>query len=147
LNAAGRLGCARLVIELLTTTNAERAKELAAYLDGQNKERQSLERKITAHARELLEDPALGGLPAIVLAHEDWHAGVIGIVAGRLSDSYGKPTLMIASSGDPAPGSGRSIRGFALHEALAACSDVLHSHGGHAAAAGFRVSVSRIPEL
>src|SRR5207244_3076343 len=109
LNAAGRLGCARLVIELLTTANPPQARDLAAYLDGQNKERQGLERRISTHARQMLEEPALANLPAIVLAHEDWHPGVIGIVAGRLAEQYGKPTLMIASRSDPAPGSGRSI--------------------------------------
>jgi single-stranded-DNA-specific exonuclease len=147
LNAAGRLGCARLVVELLTTTNAQKARELALYLDGQNRERQSIERKITSHAKELLEDPALARLPAIVLANDDWHPGVIGIVAGRLAEAYGKPALVVSSRCDPAPGSGRSIPGFALHEALAACDDLLHSHGGHAAAAGFRVALNRLDEL
>jgi single-stranded-DNA-specific exonuclease len=139
LNAAGRLGCARLVVELLTTTNVTRARDLAAYLDGQNKDRQALERKIGAQARELLDKPGYADLPAIVLANDAWHPGVIGIVAGRLADQFGKPTLLIASKNNPAPGSGRSIPGFALHEALQACTDCLVSHGGHAAAAGFRV--------
>ena len=144
LNAAGRLGCARLVVELLTTTNGPKARDLATYLDGQNRERQTLERKIASHAREMLEDPALAALPAIVLAHADWHQGVIGIVAGRLAEQFGKPALLIASSSDPASGSGRSIPGFALHEALNACTDELISHGGHAAAAGFRIARDRI---
>jgi single-stranded-DNA-specific exonuclease len=147
LNAAGRLGCARLVVELLTTTNPVKARELAVYLDGQNRERQSLERKITAHAKELLADPAFDALPAIVLANAEWHPGVIGIVAGRLAEAFGKPTLIISSRSDPAPGSGRSIAGFALHEALAECDDVLCSHGGHSAAAGFRVALNKLDEL
>ncbi len=147
LNSAGRLGCARLVVELLTTTNLQKARDLAAYLDGQNKERQSLERKIAAQARGKLEDQALANLPAIVLSDPEWHPGVIGIVAGRLADQFGKPVLMIAAASDPAAGSGRSIAGFALHEALNACSSELHQHGGHAAAAGFRVSVDRIDQL
>jgi single-stranded-DNA-specific exonuclease len=147
LNAAGRLGCARLVVELLTTTNPMKARELALYLDGQNRERQSLERKITAHAKELLADPALAELPAIVLANAEWHPGVIGIVAGRLAEAFGKPTLIVSSRCDPAPGSGRSIPGFALHEALAACDEVLCSHGGHSAAAGFRVALNQLDEL
>lgn len=144
LNAAGRLGCARLVVELLTTTNVTKARDLAAYLDGQNRDRQSLERKIGAQAREMLEKPGLADSPAIVLASGDWHPGVIGIVAGRLAEQFGKPTLLIASRSDPAPGSGRSIPGFALHEALQACTDCLVSHGGHSAAAGFRVALNEI---
>jgi single-stranded-DNA-specific exonuclease len=147
LNSAGRLGCARLVVELLTTTDTRKARELAAYLDGQNKERQSLERRISTQARAKLEDPGLAKLPAIVLCDPEWHPGIIGIVAGRLADQFGKPTLIIAATGDPAAGSGRSIAGFALHEALAACSSVLHQHGGHAAAAGFRVSVAQVDRL
>src|SRR6185437_16090072 len=84
-----------------------------------------------------------------VLAHESWHGGIIGIVAGRLVDQYGRPTVMIAlpaadSEGDGkhvrvGVGSGRSIPGFALHEALRACDDLLLGHGGHAAAAGLRI--------
>jgi single-stranded-DNA-specific exonuclease len=144
LNAAGRLGCARLVVELLTTTNAEKARELAAYLDGQNKERQSLERRFTREARELLEAGDWQTMPAIVLHHAEWHAGVIGIVAGRLAEQFGRPALVIASRDDPASGSGRSIPGFALHEALQACAGELISHGGHAAAAGFKISLHRI---
>src|SRR5262245_38717271 len=144
LNAAGRLGCARLVVELLTTTNVSKARDLATYLDGQNRERQALERRMVAQAREMLEKPAYANLPAIVLANEQWHAGVIGIVAGRLAEQFGKPTLLIASCGDPAPGSGRSIPGFSLHEALQVCTNDLISHGGHAAAAGFRVALDRV---
>ncbi|MFL5339137.1 MAG: single-stranded-DNA-specific exonuclease RecJ [Gemmataceae bacterium] len=144
LNAAGRLGCARLVVELLTTRNEQRARDLAAYLDGQNKERQSLERKITQQAKDFLADQDLAQMPALVLANEEWHAGVIGIVAGRLAEAFGRPTLLVASQSDPAPGSGRSIPGFALHEALLACAADLHSHGGHAAAAGFRISLDRL---
>ncbi len=147
LNAAGRLGCARLVVELLTTTNVAKARDLALYLDGQNRERQALERRIAAQAREMLEKPAFANLPAIVLASDEWHAGVIGIVAGRLAEQFGKPTLLIASRGDPAPGSGRSIPGFSLHEALHACANDLISHGGHAAAAGFRVALDRVDQF
>jgi len=144
LNAAGRLGCARLVVELLTTTNAEKARDLAAYLDGQNKERQSLERRFTREARELFEAGDWQRQPAIVLHHAEWHAGVIGIVAGRLAEQFGRPALVICSRDNPASGSGRSIPGFALHQALQACAGDLISHGGHAAAAGFKISLDRI---
>src|SRR5262249_10250956 len=81
---------------------------------------------------------------ALVLADPTWHSGVIGIVAGRLVEQYARPVLMIASGGEAAPGSGRSVPGFALHEALKACGEELISHGGHAAAAGFRIRPERI---
>jgi single-stranded-DNA-specific exonuclease len=147
LNAAGRLGCARLVVELLTTTQEAKARQLAEYLDGQNKERQLLERRITREARELLAGVDWKKQPAIVLADGEWHPGVIGIVAGRLAERYGRPALIIASGSDPASGSGRSIPGFPLHQALRACASELISHGGHAAAAGFKVSRDRIDAL
>jgi single-stranded-DNA-specific exonuclease len=150
LNAAGRLGCARLVVELLTTASAEKAADLARYLEEQNQKRQTMERAILRQARELV---AAGpdGAPALVLAHPEWHAGVIGIVAGRLAEAYGRPVLLIALRRDGAEdapligqGSGRSVPGFPLHEALRACQEHLLTHGGHAAAAGFRVQPDRI---
>jgi single-stranded-DNA-specific exonuclease len=158
LNAAGRLGCARLVVELLTTTSPQRAMDLARYLDSQNQDRQKLERRIAGEAREQVTAGGLAEMPALVLTSPDWHAGVIGIVAGRLAELYGRPVLLIAQrrerpediGGDPADGlligqgSGRSIPGFPLHEALEACGEHLLSHGGHHAAAGFKILPERI---
>ncbi|HTU19667.1 MAG TPA: single-stranded-DNA-specific exonuclease RecJ [Gemmataceae bacterium] len=147
LNAAGRLGCARLVVDLLTTPREEQAMQLARYLEEQNTQRQTLERRMVSEARKLIEEQARGDDPALVLVQAGWHAGIIGIVAGRLVDLYGRPTLLIAlpaadSDGRHLPvgvGSGRSVPGFALHEALRACDDLLLGHGGHAAAAGLRI--------
>jgi len=155
LNAAGRLGCARLVVELLTTASEQRAVELARYLEDQNQKRQQLERQIFGQAQQLAEKELAekdGGeaAPALVLAHPDWHAGIIGIVAGRLAELYARPVLLIALRQDragPCPlgqGSGRSVPGFPLHEALRACADHLHSHGGHKAAAGFRIQPDQV---
>ncbi len=146
LNAAGRLGCARLAIELLTTASRQRAVDLARYLDDQNKKRRYLEGQIVAQARERVEGDGLDGTPALVLASAEWHPGLIGIVAGRLVELYARPVLMIAlrTDGEPAQGSGRSVPGFALHEALRACAEGLVSHGGHAAAAGFRIGGSAV---
>jgi len=149
LNAAGRLGCARLVVELLTTPRQEQAMQLARYLEEQNNQRQTLERRMVQEARKLIEEQARGDDAALVLAQTGWHAGILGIVAGRLADLYGRPALMIALPPADAGGhgrhvrvgvgSGRSVAGLPLHEALRACDDLLLSHGGHAAAAGFRV--------
>src|SRR5439155_203056 len=123
----------------------QRASDLATYLESQNQQRQQIERKIVAEARALAADGPHRDAPALVLASADWHAGVIGIVAGRLAEQLGRPVLLVALRGDgSAPGSGRSIPGFALHEALRHCSDHLLSHGGHAAAAGFRIAPDRI---
>jgi single-stranded-DNA-specific exonuclease len=158
LNAAGRLGCARLVVELLTTTSPERAADLARYLEEQNQKRQTMERGILSEARAQAAAGDLDAAPALVLAHPEWHAGIIGIVAGRLAELYARPVLMIAlrrergegpgpdADGGPVvgQGSGRSVPGFPLHEALRACEEHLLSHGGHSAAAGFKIHPDRI---
>jgi single-stranded-DNA-specific exonuclease len=139
LNAAGRLGTARLAVELLTTTAPERAMVLADFLERQNKERQTMERRILHEARE--QAAKYLHAPAFVLASADWHPGLLGIVASRLVDQYARPVLMIAlRDGQPlGQGSGRSVPGFKLHEALQHCTADLASHGGHASAAGFRI--------
>ena len=149
LNAAGRLGCARLVVELLTTRNTGRAQELARYLEDQNSQRQALERKITQQAKEALDATDMAGVSGIVLASADWHQGVVGIVAGRLAEQYGRPALVVSikAGEDIAVGSGRSVPGFPLHEALGACGEHLVRHGGHAAAAGFQVKPANIDAL
>jgi single-stranded-DNA-specific exonuclease len=139
INAAGRLGTARLAVELMTTADLQRAHILADYLERQNQERQLMERRILVEARE----QALQYLdaPAFVLASPEWHAGLLGIVASRLVDQYSRPVLMIAlREGQPhGQGSGRSVPGFKLHEALQECTAHLVGHGGHAAAAGLRI--------
>src|SRR4029079_4465163 len=107
LNAAGRLGCARLVVELLTTPSRQRARDLATYLESQNQQRQQIERKIVAEAHTMAADGPHRDAPALVLASADWHAGVIGIVAGRLAEQLGRPVLLVALRADgAAPGSG-----------------------------------------
>jgi single-stranded-DNA-specific exonuclease len=149
LNAVGRLGSARLVIELLTTTSQQRAVDLARHLEAQNTQRQQVERRILNQAKELAEAYTLDDVPALVLAAADWHPGIVGIVASRLVDLYYRPVLLIALRTDSlqgavvGQGSGRSVPGFPLHRALEACSQHLLSHGGHAAAAGFKLQ----PEL
>ncbi len=152
LNAAGRLGCARLVVDLLTTNRPEQAADLARYLELQNTQRQQLERRMTAEARRMVEERGYQDHPALVLASADWHGGVIGIVAGRLAEHYARPALVIklpapgedGAEAGVAAGSGRSVPGFALHEALEACGDLLLGSGGHPAAAGFRLRPEQI---
>ncbi len=148
LNAIGRIGWARNVVELLTTTSQQRAADLARHLEKANEERQQLERKILIQAREQADLQAQS--PALVLASHDWHAGIIGIVASRLVDIYARPVLLVSFTRDEAgndtigQGSGRSVPGFPLHEALAACTDVLMRHGGHHAAVGFKIYADKL---
>jgi single-stranded-DNA-specific exonuclease len=148
LNAAGRLGQAQLGVELLTTDSALRAMKLAEYICQLNDQRQSLERSVLLSAGKRID--ALGDprqLPALVLAETGWHPGVIGIVAGRLAEKHHRPVIMIALDSigaKPGIGSGRSVPGFDLHEALAACGKHLISHGGHQAAAGLTIKESAI---
>ena len=139
INAAGRLGTARLAVELLTTTNPDRANTLADDLERQNKERQTMERRILHEAKE--RAVKYHHEPAFVLASAEWHPGLLGIVASRLVDQFARPVLMIAlREGQPhGQGSGRSVPGFKLHEALQECTTDLVGHGGHASAAGFRI--------
>jgi len=141
LNAAGRLGCARLVVEMLTTSNPAKAREVADYLESQNGQRQAVERKMVAQAKEMLDGQELDGVSAVVLGHADWHPGVIGIVAGRMVEYLGRPVVLFAlrDGVEVVTGSGRSIPGFELHKALKACDDLLVGHGGHAMAAGARL--------
>ncbi len=147
LNAAGRLGQARLAVELLTTTNAERADALAVYVDQLNQNRRTVERKIFKHCKEMVEErPEWLESSALVLAHAEWHAGVIGIVANRVAEHFEKPAILISlSRGDRiGQGSGRSYAGVNLIESLSVCSEQLVTFGGHHAAVGLKISSERI---
>jgi single-stranded-DNA-specific exonuclease len=143
LNAAGRLGQPQLAVELLVTDRPDRALELAQYIDQLNSSRQTLERSIQLAAGKQIKehfDPEADS--ALVLAERGWHAGVIGIVAGRLADKHHRPVVLISwdqMSSRPGIGSARSIPGFNLHAALCACDEYLLSHGGHTAAAGLKI--------
>lgn len=150
INAAGRLGQARLAVELLTTDNLERAAMLAAYLEEQNKARQTIERRMFKQAKELLaEHPEWLDREAIVLASSDWHAGVIGIVASRVAEHCQKPAIMIALNlpDGVGQGSARTFAGHDLHAGLSACAEHLISFGGHQAAAGLKISAGNIDEF
>jgi len=146
LNACGRMGHARLAVELLTDAPPARARSIAEYLNQQNAERQKVERAITAEAAEMVVERGLDGPDnrIIVLASDDWHGGVIGIVASRLVDRFARPAILVAFNGDGGQGSGRSVPGFHMRDALAACSQHLASFGGHAMAAGIRIERDRI---
>ncbi len=140
LNAAGRLEDAALGVELLLGSNPGKAALIAAELDASNKERQEIEQMILRDALDRVKDDAvLSNRKSIVLASEEWHPGVIGIVASRIVDIYHRPTILIALQNGSGRGSGRSIAGFHLHDALKACSEHLLKFGGHKYAAGLSI--------
>lgn len=150
INAAGRLGQARLAVELLTTDNQARAVGLADYIDQLNKNRQTVERRIFRQAKELVaEHDGWEEQQALVLAHPEWHPGVIGIVASRIAEHFERPAVLIALNQEEGLGlgSGRSFADFDLHAGLTACADHLETYGGHRAAAGLRVRMDRIDDF
>jgi single-stranded-DNA-specific exonuclease len=144
MNALGRLEDATIAVELLSTRDALRAGELAGRLERLNQERQRIQRDITQMAFEqIASDPRLLDYNAIVLAHPNWHAGVVGIVASKIAEEYGKPAiLLLTPPGEVARGSARSAPGVDIGAAIAACSPLLLTHGGHPGAAG----LSLLPE-
>ena len=144
LNAAGRMENAMLGARLLTTDDATEAAELAAHLDALNRERQSVEHDILEKAEEQLAGFDKSELPAIIVAGEGWHPGVIGIVASRLVEKYYKPTILLSIDGDVAKGSCRSIEHLHMRDALDACKAHLLKFGGHAQAAGLSLKTSEI---
>lgn len=147
INAAGRLGQARLAVELLTTENTERAVALAAYLDQLNKNRRTVEQRIFKESKELMARRSeWHNASALVLADDGWHPGVIGIVANRVAEHFDKPAILIAINAQTGvgQGSGRTRGGVDLHVALTSCAAHLISYGGHRAAAGLRISSERI---
>jgi single-stranded-DNA-specific exonuclease len=144
LNAAGRMGHAREAFELLTSAEGTRAQEIATWLEQQNRQRQTTERKMAEIAREQIENRKLKiekGAEELVLvaADESFHAGVVGIVASRLVDLYHRPAFVLHLNSTECHGSARSIEGFEVHEAIAAARDLLISGGGHAMAGGVRL--------
>jgi len=147
INAAGRLGQARLAVELLTTDNRTRAAQLADYLDQLNKNRQTVERRMSRDAKELVDThPEWADHPTLVVSSDEFHPGVMGIVASRLAEKYQKPTVLIAMNRETGlgQGSGRTCNGFDLHTGLQACRDWLVTFGGHRAAAGLRIQQEHV---
>ena len=148
INAAGRMGSANRALKLLLTESKEEAALLASEISAANTERQATEGEITKAAEGYIEsNPSLEFSRVIVVDGEGWHQGVIGIVASRLCEKYGKPTIVISKSGDTAKGSGRSVDGFSLYDALSCCKDVLTQFGGHKLAAGLSIETKNIEKF
>jgi len=146
LNAAGRLGHPEAALELLLTDDREQAVRLAQRLDGLNRDRQAVEERILREAVEEVESwpEAKQRRRGYVLAREEWHEGVIGIVASRLVERYHRPVVLIAGGEREWKGSGRSTGSFDLHGGLAACSKHLVRFGGHRAAAGLSIEPAQV---
>ena len=147
LNAAGRLGQASGGVELLLTADKSKAAELAGYLDYSNAQRQLVEKEILAKAEEQLKTIDIAAARVLVLAGDNWHCGVIGIVASRIVDRYYRPTIIIGIQDGIGKGSGRSIAGFDLYRALEQCGDLLLQYGGHQQAAGLSIDAAHIDTL
>jgi single-stranded-DNA-specific exonuclease len=146
LNAAGRMGHARLAVELLMSTSQTHSIQIADYLKQQNNQRQQYERKIFAQACEMIDRQNLQSAlrRSIVIADENWHRGVIGIVASRIAQEYHRPVIMIKIDGGASAGSARSIAGFDILNAIRACSRHLIGFGGHKMAAGITIEAEKI---
>ena len=142
INAAGRMGQIECAVELFLTNDPQRADELAAALCEMNRQRQSVESEIYSQAVQML--PEGQQPPAIVLAEESWHQGVVGIVASRIAEEFCCPTFLVCLDGEHGKASSRSYGGFNLFAALSDLSDLLESYGGHELAAGFTIHASQI---
>lgn len=145
INAAGRMGSAARAVELLLSDNMLNALGIANEIDDDNSERQRIEKEIFAEASAEIEKKGYFYDRVIVVDGEGWHNGVLGIVASRITERYGCPSIVISRNGNAASGSGRSIEGFSLYDAINAASDTLSKFGGHELAAGISLSSDKIP--
>lgn len=147
-NAVGRLGDANRAVELFTTDDPQKAAEFAKILEEENYERRKIDEMTFSHATSLLEETIdLDNDMAIILHYEDWHPGVIGIVASRMVEKYNRPTIMLTTIDGVAKGSARSIPGFNIYEALQNCEEFLVQFGGHEAAAGLAIEVDKLDDF
>ncbi|MBM3306759.1 MAG: single-stranded-DNA-specific exonuclease RecJ [Candidatus Eisenbacteria bacterium] len=148
LNAAGRLGDARIGVELLTTDDSAKAAAMAKQLDLENRRRRELECRVLDQATRMIDESSLlDSRLSIVLWSSEWHPGVIGIVASRIAKLHNRPTILLSVADGACKGSGRSIPGFDLHAALAECRHCLDSFGGHRHAAGVSLAEGRLDEF
>lgn len=144
INASGRMGHQEDALKLFLSTNKEEAFELTQKLNDYNLKRQEIEKEIYNQALKNIEKENLDKYSVLVVSGNGWHHGVIGIVASKISELYFKPSILLSFDDDLGKGSGRSIPGFDLHEALINCSSTLYKYGGHAMAVGVTVERSKL---
>jgi single-stranded-DNA-specific exonuclease len=147
INAAGRLGEAHKIVDLLTTKDENHALSLAQFLSEENKKRQNLEKEILDKAMMQIEDNNLYDQNLILVSGDNWHSGVIGIVASRIQEKFYRPVIVIGIENGVGKGSCRSIEGFNIFSALCACGDIFLSFGGHEQAAGLSIDQKNISLL
>lgn len=148
LNSLGRLDDAGYAVNFLTTSDLEQARLLANRLEALNLERRLHSDQIYAGALEQLrQNPALGESPILVLGHEKWHGGVIGVVANRLIEQVGKPVILFTFADGVARGSARSVNGLDITACIAECADLLRTYGGHTMAGGLSLSLDNLPDF
>ncbi len=148
INAAGRMGSAERGLKLLLSKDIIEAEEYAKEISKENTSRQQTEQEISALAlKQIEETPGMKYDSVLVVDGEGWNDGVIGIVASRIVEKYGKPAIVITTTGETAKGSGRSIDGFSLYDALNSVSHMLTHFGGHKLAAGLGIETARIDEF
>lgn len=148
INAVGRLGLSTRSVELLLTDDEDLAEKLSEELSEDNRTRQQIERDILAEIDERIKnDPALTMQSIIIIDGDNWHQGVIGIVAARVKSAFGKPCIIISREGENARASGRSVEGFSLSDAIFNCSDLLEHFGGHPMAVGFSLKSGNIEKF
>src|SRR5690606_33103952 len=140
INAAGRIKHGNYAVQLLTEFDFEQALEFASDIETFNSERRELDEQITKEALEQIIQTSQQNLYKTVVFNENWHKGVIGIVASRLIETYYKPTLVFTESNEKIVASARSVKGFDIHEALEKCSEYIEQFGGHKYAAGLTVA-------
>ncbi len=147
LNAVGRVDDAAIALELLTTSDVQRAQDLVALLERLNDQRREEQERIWGEALISIQKQGLTGDKVIVVHGRDWHRGIVGIVAGRIADRFHRPALVMVSDDEMARGSARSASNFPVIEALRDCHTLLTDFGGHSQAAGFDMRTENIPEL
>ena len=144
INASGRMGSAEAALRLILSEDEEEIASLAEDVDSLNRLRQETELQIFSEAKEIIEEKRLSGDNILVVSKENWHQGVLGIVATRISEMYAKPCILFSVKGDEAIGSGRSTSEMPLYEALKECSEDLVRFGGHKFAAGMTVKTEKL---
>ena len=147
INACGRMGKAHVAVELLLEKDENKANEIAARLDELNRQRQQVEKDIYDEALDMIAQKGMDKTSSIVLYNENWHNGVIGIVASRLVNLYYKPVILLTKEQGVVRGSGRCEKGSSLYECLTECKDYLIQFGGHELAAGLSIEEDKIPEF
>ncbi|MEG2669635.1 MAG: single-stranded-DNA-specific exonuclease RecJ, partial [Oscillospiraceae bacterium] len=148
INASGRLGCASRSVDLFLTDDVKRAHELAESLCEENILRQQTEQKMFKEAIEYIENhPEIKDDKVIIIPHENWHHGIVGIVSSKITEKFYKPSILFAIDGDEAKGSGRSVKGYNLFGALENSSDLLEKFGGHELAAGLSIKTENIEKF